>query len=246
MNRWKRVFFDLDNTLFDYERAFELASKQTFSQWSAAEKNGVHVDQWFNLFKEACDRLWPDYENGHLSRKSYQALRFQQSLQTFHIEVSQNIALWFEHQFKKQIPDFIDLYDGVELLLEFLCAHNIELGIISNGDYHLQLKKMNRLSIFKWIPSENIYVTDESGKVKPSSSMFDLVIQNRSGNPSESLFVGDSWDLDVVGAISAGWNALHLNTSGVPPSTDHEPFHSAATFKEIYERRNVLFLMDDQ
>lgn len=237
MTRWERVYFDLDNTLYDYEKAFELASKKVFHSLYPT----IPVAPWFHSFKQACDQYWSDNEKGYLSRTSYQMIRFQQSVDSFGIKISDEAALSFEQWFKKKIPEFIELFDGVEQLLSYLSGRKIETGIISNGAFHQQMEKMKAVSLFGLIPVENILVSDKTGKMKPSVYMFEQVITRRSGNRTKSLYIGDAWDLDITAARQAGWNTIYLNGTESFPSTDDQLFYIAKNFKELYDKRQVLF-----
>lgn len=60
---WGCICFDLDNTLLDYEAAFEKGMKHTFSHFFEGEWSGkkrVEVYEWYPVFKILCNKLWHD------------------------------------------------------------------------------------------------------------------------------------------------------------------------------------------
>lgn len=99
--------------------------------------------------------------------------------------------------------------DGVFSVLEQLHHRGYRLGLLSNfdtslpafccelgfGDYHLDL----------------VLASDEIGIRKPSPDIFLEGCRRLGVEPHRCLYVGDSFEKDVVGAANAGLNAVWFN-----------------------------------
>ncbi|MGG1573641.1 HAD family hydrolase [Fictibacillus sp. NRS-1165] len=211
------IFFDLDNTLFNYDRAFGLAAVQSFSELceeqmilGCAKENMRR--EWLKVFKTNCDRFWGDYECGALSRLAYQKKRFIASLRSCGLEAESNrAALGFEERLREYIPSYCQLYAGVSEMLQDLFDRNMLIGIITNGAETVQRKKIEALNLTKWIKPQHIFISDEMEVQKPDPAIFFKVQeQTNCGLP---LYVGDSWDQDIYPAAKSGWKAVWLTTS---------------------------------
>jgi putative hydrolase of the HAD superfamily len=79
----------------------------------------------------------------------------------------------------------------------------VRLGIVSNFDHAPTVREVlrrDRLEAF----FDVVIVSDEVGWRKPHQVMFETALQRLEVSPGEALFVGDNYELDVVGATQAG------------------------------------------
>lgn len=109
----------------------------------------------------------------------------------------------------------VRLYDGAEELLDGLRPH-VRLGMITNGSTEMQWEKIDQLALRDRF--DEILVAGDLGIYKPDPRIFLRLAEALGVSPAETLFVGDSFESDVVGAAAAGmrtaWirpqsNALH-------------------------------------
>lgn len=105
------------------------------------------------------------------------------------------------------------------------------IGVISNFDYRLY-RILDGLGLRRWLDS--IIISSEIGFAKPSAKLFEAALERHQLAPAEALHVGDSEQLDVVGAISAGMTAVLLK-----PELSR-PFHLQDRTAEISSLRQVL------
>lgn len=101
----------------------------------------------------------------------------------------------------------------MEEVLDY-CSGKAELGIITNGPSEHQWDKVKSLQAEKWIPHENIFVSADVGAEKPERKIFDYAKQKMELEDTAIWYVGDSYPLDVEGAVNAGWNAVWMNRRG--------------------------------
>lgn len=107
------------------------------------------------------------------------------------------------------------IFEDVEPTLSALARQRIRLGIISNWDERLR-PLLEGLGLARHF--EAIVVSCEVGATKPSPLIFQRAFE-QLGLPAESiLHIGDSAELDVVGAQAAGMQALEINRHTQEPT----------------------------
>jgi len=103
------------------------------------------------------------------------------------------------------------LFDDVLPALNALVARRMALGVISNADRDVSplLEKLGILPLLK------IRLTSqEAGVSKPHPDIFRKGAERIGVAPSDVLYVGDQWVVDVQGARGAGMQALLIDRGG--------------------------------
>jgi 5'-nucleotidase len=207
MKQWDIIWFDLDDTLIDYERTFRAAAYHCFI--SLFPNKDVSFSSWFRIFKWYCDRYWPDYASGRLTKKEYRRLRFLGAMHYFHIKANEKAADEFHAYFDETVGRFATALPGVFSLLERLQSFAIPLGIITNGESVIQRAKIAYAGLRRFFPDDAVIISEEVGCEKPDAAIFRCA-QRRLAAGRQPVYIGDSWELDVMGALHAGWQAIYF------------------------------------
>jgi HAD superfamily hydrolase (TIGR01662 family) len=102
-----------------------------------------------------------------------------------------------------------ELYEDVLPVLAHLRGHGLKLGLVSNSSRDLDaFVRHFSLDVDAWITSR------VHGKVKPSPSIFQAILEELEVEPAEAVMVGDSAEDDVAGARSLGLQAFLVNRDG--------------------------------
>jgi HAD superfamily hydrolase (TIGR01549 family) len=105
-------------------------------------------------------------------------------------------------------------YDGVPALLEDLRAAGYGLGLLTNGLSDAQWDKIRSTGLAPRFAA--VLVAGDVGLYKPDPQAFEALL-GRLGAPRErALFVGDSYEMDVVGAAAAGIACAWVRADGAP------------------------------
>jgi len=113
------------------------------------------------------------------------------------------------HEYARSI--YWRLFPDVLPALTALRARGFRLVILSNWDSRLlQTLKELKLNVY----FENIYISSLIGHTKPDPAAFQHVIDDMNIPGPALLHVGDTWGEDIMGALSAGIDAVWLNRSG--------------------------------
>ncbi|MFB5662054.1 HAD family hydrolase [Alteribacillus sp. HJP-4] len=235
--KWSTICFDLDNTLYSHEKAFEKAVKQTFYSIyrEKCSSDNVDISTWFSSFKHYCDSLWKEFENDQLTHREYRRKRFEKSMEDMELPYSDEDADRFHQHYESIVPAYIEPFEGLYDLLDLLYSNQVNLGIITNGNTSTQYEKIKRLQLYEYIPSEHIFISEECSAKKPEKEMFEYAIKKMHTKSKRALYIGDAWDLDIEGAHKAGWGAIYVNTRGekILETPVREPILSCHSLEEV-------------
>lgn len=119
---------------------------------------------------------------------------------------------------------------GVEEALQTLDRLNLQLVVVSNSDGTIEasLTNLGLSSYFDEIVDSHVI-----GVEKPNPKIFEHALSISNAKPETTLHVGDIYDIDVVGARSAGVHAVLLDPYDDWQNVDCE---KAASLLELSER----------
>ena len=105
-----------------------------------------------------------------------------------------------------------DLYDDAIPILESLRAHELRIGLISNGQRDLEaFARHHELDVDVAVGSKT------HGRTKPHASIFESALSVLGAAPGETVMVGDSYADDIEGARALGMRAILLDRDGLAP-----------------------------
>lgn len=101
---------------------------------------------------------------------------------------------------------------GSKELLTALSKH-ATVGLVSNGLVEPQIEKLRACKIDE--PLDFIVISEAVGFKKPGKEIFEVALKRAKVKPSEAVYVGDSWESDVLPALNLGMDAVWLNRYGL-------------------------------
>jgi HAD superfamily hydrolase (TIGR01509 family) len=122
-------------------------------------------------------------------------------------------------------------FPGAVAMLTSLRACGLVLGYATNANSRTHLCGLGGLFDFE------IYALENGVPKKPHPDFFHAVLAAASARPEEVVYVGDSYDHDVVGAAGAGIRGIWLNRAGTPTPGPVEP---AAVIADLSALPGVL------
>ncbi|MGT2832688.1 HAD family hydrolase [Streptococcus halotolerans] len=212
----KVIYFDIDDTLYDQFKPFEDAFKTVFPHLQ------IDIRQAYLNSRQYSDQVFEATENGTLDLKTMHRQRIQTALKSLSLSITDDEADSFQRRYAAN-QRHITLDSSLRSSFDALKASGVTLGIITNGPLEHQMRKIHQLGLANWVDEDHIYISSEQGIAKPDIRLFDLA---RKGlySPEDCLYIGDSFDNDVVGAKSAGWQVIWFNRRNKPlPSSQYSP-----------------------
>ena len=198
--------FDVDDTMYDQQQPFRNAVKRVVPLVSDEDMHPLYI-----RFRHHSDENFPKVMAGNWTLEYMRAHRISQSLKDLdYPHITEKDGLYLQQVYEEEL-DNICLHKEVKKTLDFLKTKDVPLGIITNGPTDHQTKKLNQLQLKKWIPAENMIVSQATGYQKPEKEIFQLAEKQFNMTACETLYVGDNYDNDVLGAKKADWQALWFN-----------------------------------
>lgn len=198
------LFFDVDDTLYDQFVPFKRAIEEQLD-FREAELEELYLE-----FRKVSDAYFHLSESGEISMEDMRVLRIKRACQQFKHELSREQALAFQTDYVR-FQGEIELREEMKEALQFCQQENILIGIITNGPTAHQWRKVHQLGLSEWISEEHIFISAQVGIAKPDVRLFRYVEQKLGIEPNQTIYVGDSYANDIVGAKDAGWQAIWLN-----------------------------------
>jgi putative hydrolase of the HAD superfamily len=203
-NKYTHIFFDLDNTLWDFERNSRNAMFVAFHQFK------LEIVADFNLFFESYTRhnlaLWESYRRNALVKKDLTRLRFQNTFTE--LDIKGVDANEMNTLYLKEMPKQKVLNDGVIEVLNYLKKKQYNLNIITNGFKEVQHEKIKTSGLKPYF--DKIFISEEIKSPKPERGIFEYSIKSSNARKAKSIMIGDDWDVDVMGAVNYGIHAVHF------------------------------------
>jgi len=204
-------FFDLDDTLVDHLAAEEAAHRATHAEHEGLF-DGIAFNDWLARYRVRNLALWKAYCRGEIDRHELSHRRFVEPLADFDLDPGHgdSIRTTYLRHYEREWT----LVDGAEEILEFGAREGI-VGILSNGLREQQWNKIRTFRLDRW--ARHVVLSEEVGAMKPDRAIFDAAWKAAGGEKVRKVYVGDSWEIDVLGAKAAGWLPIFFDRRGVGP-----------------------------
>jgi putative hydrolase of the HAD superfamily len=86
------------------------------------------------------------------------------------------------------------------------------IAILTNGGVYSQQSKIQSLSLHEVFPRDRVFISEEIGFEKPDRRAFDFVANALGIPANKCLYLGDSVETDVAPARSAGWKSQQIRS----------------------------------
>lgn len=230
MRKIKHVFFDLDRTLWDFEKNSKSALEEIYSTYKLDE----HIDH-FNHFHQSYLRinsdLWQKYGKKKITKNELRDTRFLKTLH--HHEIyDENLAAKLSDAYISISPQKTSLFPNTIETLKELKERDYQLHIITNGFVEVQYIKLENCNLKPFF--DVIVCSEEVGVNKPNKQIFSHSLNLANAIASESMMIGDDLKVDVIGANQLGMEAILF---------DPEKRHKSQAFQIINSIDEILELL---
>lgn len=208
LRRYTHIFFDLDNTLWDFKTNSYYALLSAFHHFSLQEQIS-DFPRFFSVYSKHNRNLWEAYRQKKIVKKELIRLRFQKTFEEW--PVSGTDPEEMNAFYLKEMPGQKRLVEGAVDLLEYLKSRGYYLFIITNGFREVQLKKLEQTGIKKYFTK--VFISEEIKSPKPERRIFEYAVKSANAPKKGSLMVGDEPEVDLAGALNFGIDAVLLNNS---------------------------------
>lgn len=212
----KHVFFDLDNTLWDFDASSMLAFERLFEDFHLINYKIASAQQFHDAYMGYNERLWELYRQGEVDKAFLKKERFRLPLHDFGVD-DESLAYEIGEHYTYWSPRLVALVPHAIELLEHLRPDN-GIHLITNGFAEVQNVKIKESGIDRYI--DTMTVSEEIGIKKPDPRIFMYALEKACANAKDSLMVGDDLQVDVLPAKAVGMRQCFFNRKGISHNED--------------------------
>ena len=126
----------------------------------------------------------------------------------------------------------LDLYPDADAAIRWAAERFQVTGIITNGPSDVQWGEVRAVGLEERV--DRVIVAGDVGAFKPDPRIFEAALEGLGIPPQSAVFIGNSADHDVAGALQASWSAIWLNRNGATyPPTLPPPTATATSLDEL-------------
>ncbi|MBM3415055.1 MAG: noncanonical pyrimidine nucleotidase, YjjG family [Bacteroidetes bacterium] len=230
--QYKHLFFDLDHTLWDFEANSRLTLQELYEELQLKNR-GIHdFDLFHKNYLAHNDKLWDRYRSGVIKVDELRWKRMWLSLLDFKI-ADEHLAREMGILFLDLLPTRKLLFPHTTEILDYLSKKKYRLHLITNGFEKTQHGKLKSSGLDKYFTE---VITSEAGNsLKPQKEIFEFAFQKTGALPEESIMIGDTIEVDILGAVNAGIDQVHVNhlTNTVELVNGNKPTYTVYSLKEL-------------
>lgn len=214
MKKYKHLFFDLDHTLWDFDRNSHEVLVELYHKYNLGELGITSFELFHSAYKERNAMMWEQYRLGKIGKAELRDNRF--ILTFWDLGMDTSLApKEMSAEYLRLSPQKNHLFPHAHETLSYL-KDKYTLHIITNGFEEAQHIKLQSSDLTKYF--KEIIISEQVGFKKPDIRIFEISAEKANAAPEECMMIGDGLEVDVLGAQAAGWDAVYFN----PFRTEHK------------------------
>ena len=203
MRKFAAVFLDLDHTLVDTRRQYDVGLTHTLQ---VLYDNQV-PETWVERFLANHQALWAQYDKREITMADLRRERFLRAWSDHGVHKTLADAAEFQSVYDANFDNTLFPYEETLDLVSDL-ARDHRLGIVTNGSPDLQQRKLSAVGLASYFPEDTIIISERIGMAKPHPSVYQAACDALRIDASEAVMIGDNYHADVEGAMAFGMSAI--------------------------------------
>jgi putative hydrolase of the HAD superfamily len=221
------IFFDLDHTLWDFEKNSGLAFNEIFIELNFP----FSLDVFLKLYNPINHAQWKLYRENKITQEDLRFNRLNKTFEKLNYSASIGLIDKISEQYITYLSTFPHLFEGAIELLEVL-KNRFRLHIITNGFDKVQQFKIENSGIESFF--EFVFTAEKVGFKKPHPEIFIQSLKTVNTTAEASIMIGDSFEADILGALNQGMQAIHFNSHNEEVHTKCPIVYSLAELKALF------------
>lgn len=207
MKTIKHIFFDLDHTIWDFEKNSSETLGELFEEFEL-HKIIDNKTRFLATYHTVNAQFWTKYNRGQISKEEVRFGRFRETLRRVKVEDAEGLGKRIGDEYVKRGPFKTNIFPHTHETLTYLSSKYM-LHIITNGFMEVQFVKLDGSDLRKYF--DIILCSEEVGVNKPHRKVFETALQKSGAMASESVMIGDSYEADIQGAEKVGMKTIFFD-----------------------------------
>ena len=225
---YKTIFFDLDHTLWDFDRNSAESIGEMYRTHRLIDAGVPSAEVFSQTFIEVNRQLWADFERNRITHNHIRDRRFPMVFEAMGLMDTAACA-GLNDVYLSLLPRKPHLMESAREMLDYLHGR-YEMHIITNGFDEIQAIKMASADISHYFT--HVVTIETAGAKKPDPRMFRYAMTLSGARPETSLMIGDNYEADVRGAMSVGMDTVFYNPVGALAG-DEKPTYEIRHWNEL-------------
>ncbi len=204
----KHIFFDLDHTLWDFEKNSAATFELLFDKFNIS----LDLTQFLEVYVPANMEYWKLYRQGKIAKEELRYRRLSDVFNRCNYRVSDRMIGEMADGYIEYLSSFTHVFNYTKELLDYL-VERYPLHILTNGFAEIQSKKLKGAGLEGYF--QTVVNAEDVGFKKPDPRIFAFALDKAKATASESLMIGDDLEADILGAKNCGLDALHFDVESV-------------------------------
>lgn len=220
------VFFDLDHTLWDFEKNSALTFEKIFKDHGI----DLELELFLNEYRPVNLEFWKLYRENKIEKEDLRYQRLRKVFDRVNYPVEDAVINSLANAYIEYLSTHGHLMPYTREILDYL-KPRYRLHIITNGFEEVQTKKLHNAGISGYF--DQIINSEMAGVKKPDPIIFQLALARTMVLPQHAVMVGDNLEADIMGARAMGIHTIHLNVHGDPFHDQGEIIHHLSEIKSF-------------
>lgn len=223
----KAVIFDLDNTLCDSIGIIEDILRSIFTKHLKyfPDKN---IDDLISLNIKIFDKL---ISNPDVPLSAAIIRVWFEFFENLRIKPPLKIILKLIEHIRSEVPKKVKLINGAQELINYLKSKDIKIGILTNGIFIDQARKLVKLKLDGFV--DYLVTSDMCASDKPDPKIFKYILNKMLVSPDQVLMIGDDIVADIKGASDLGIQTIYLKNNNLVNTRLAKPDYTETNYKDI-------------
>jgi len=228
---YKHIFFDLDHTLWDFERNAEETKREMFETLKLKERGIASYEAFREKYVGINLALWALYREDKIGKDDLNFRRFYDTLCVLGIN-DRLLGEAMASGFIEGISSKTYLFPYAKEILEYLYP-KYPLYIITNGFEEVQFSKLKNSGMDRYFAS--VITSEEAGSKKPDAEIFQYALRKTGASANDSIMIGDDLEVDMAGARLMGIDQLYVNHD--------KKNHKEQVTMEVFSLKEIMGLL---